>query len=103
MTRVEIIGNQVLLQDLLEMVERVLPAQYYTVMPVMLGKGSKGKASGDGVWPETNFVCLMFVHSEEHTTVLKKICADIKTGNRENALIMFTSDAHIFEEFRAFD
>lgn len=98
MTRVEIIGNQVLLEDLLEMIESVLPKQYYTVMPVMLAKGSKGKANGDGVWLETNFVCLMFVNSGEHTAVLKKICADIKSVNRENALIMFTSDAHVFEE-----
>ncbi len=91
MFRVEIIGNQVLLQDLLDAVEQKLPQQCYTVLPVLRAKGREEKANGDDVWMERNFVCLMFVDNTEDTVEITRICDVMRSQNTMNALIMFTS------------
>jgi len=92
MVRVEIIGNQILLQELLDVIEEKLPQQWYTVLPVLFAKGKKGKANGDGVWMETNFVCLMFVKKIEDVSALQSICTAIKKHNTKNSLTIFTSE-----------
>lgn len=91
MVRVEVIGNQILLQDLVDSIEEKLPNQYYTVWSTLRAKGRKGKANGDDIWMEKNFVCLMFVHGAEAVGEIQRICAAIKTQNTTNALTMFTS------------
>ncbi len=91
MVRVEVIGNQILLQDFIDTVEARLPKQWYTVLPVLHAKGQKGKANGDAVWMEKNFVCLMFINSVEAIAEIERICDSIKAQNTANALTMFTS------------
>lgn len=108
MIRIEIIGNVELLDELTEKFLEEMPQQYYSIMPMMRGFGKKGYASGDSVWPESNFYCLIliddagddtdddFVNSETNDKknpvhILKTICDDIQKGAPKNSITFFAS------------
>ncbi len=92
MKRVEIIGNQELLADIEEQLQNKLPRQHYTILNVLTGKGRKGEARGDGVWPTRNFYCVLFVDSDETVSIIQKIIKIRKHDNEVNALVSFISD-----------
>lgn len=92
MKRVEIIGNQELMADLEEQMQDKLPQQHYTILDVLTGKGRKGEARGDAVWPAKNFYCVLFVENDETVSIIQKIIKIIKHDNTVNALVSFISD-----------
>ena len=95
MKRIEIIGNQELMAELEEKLWAKLPHLHYTILNVLAGKGRKGQARGDGVWPTINFYCVLLVENGEDVKIIQDIVKIIKHDNTVNALKAFVSEGNI--------
>lgn len=60
MKRVEIIGNRSIEEDLFEVFPKDESIIYYTKIPVVHGLGSSGPRLGDNIWPEENFMLIIY-------------------------------------------
>ena len=60
MRRVEIMAAQAILEDVLEALEHYAVPMHYTIIPTAHGKGNTIPKLGDDVWPEENFVLIIY-------------------------------------------
>lgn len=60
MRRVEIMAAQALQEDMLEALEEAGIPSSYTILPVAYGRGRTDPKLGDSVWPEENFVLIIY-------------------------------------------
>ncbi len=65
MKRVEIIANRSVEDDLMEALQEAGAAKEYTKYPVAHGVGSAGPRMGDAIWPEENFVLVVYCGDDE--------------------------------------
>jgi len=65
MIRVEVIANQSVEENILEALKYEGVGKQYTKYPNILGVGSSGPRMGDAVWPEENFVLVIWCDEEE--------------------------------------
>ena len=65
MKRVEIIANQSVEENVLEALVKHEVGKYYTKYPNILGVGSSGPRMADAVWPEENFILVIWCEEEE--------------------------------------
>lgn len=65
MKRVEIMAAQAIQQDILDAFALYAVPARYTIVPVAHGWGETNPKLGDDVWPEENF--LMIIYCEEET------------------------------------
>ena len=61
MVRLELIANRSVEEDFFDLLtERGLANVAYTKVPVVFGSGNAGPRQGDHVWPEENFLLMMY-------------------------------------------
>ena len=60
MRRVEIMAAQAILEDVLEALEHFQVSKHYTIIPAVHGRGKTNPKLGDDVWPEENFLLIMY-------------------------------------------
>ena len=65
MTRLEVIANRSVQEDVIEALSKALDGLEYTVIPVAHGVGVRAKKLGTPVWPEENFVLVAYVERAE--------------------------------------
>ncbi len=65
MKRIEIIANRSVEEDLMEGFEKAGVAQHYTKIPIVVGVGNSGPRMGDHIWPEENFMLIIYCENEE--------------------------------------
>ncbi len=65
MRRIEIIASRSVETDMMEALGRREAARFHTKIPVAHGVGSSGPRQGDAVWPEENFVLIVYCEDEE--------------------------------------
>lgn len=63
--RVEIIGNRSIQEDLVDLLSGEGVGGHRTVFPEAQGIGRSGPRRGDHVWPEENFVMVVYCTLEE--------------------------------------
>jgi hypothetical protein len=63
--RVEIIGNRSIQDDLEDLLKGEGAGLYRTVFPEAQGTGRSGPRRGDHVWPEENFVMVVYCGLDE--------------------------------------
>jgi hypothetical protein len=94
MKRVEIIANRSIQEDLFDYFEKHELDHHYTIMPLVYGRGSSGPRKGDAIWPEENF--LMIIYCEE--VEVEKIAAairEMKSYFPEEGTKMFVAQAEV--------
>lgn len=91
--RLEIVGNQSLLEDLLEALGQVSRPLEYTLVPGVQGAGSSGERLGDGVWPELNFQMVIYLDPELRAAALESV-RGIKTLFPLEGLKVWVSEAY---------
>lgn len=64
MKRVEIIAAQAIQEDILDALEHYGVPRKYTIIPTAHGMGSTNPKLGDDVWPEENFILLIYCQEE---------------------------------------
>jgi hypothetical protein len=65
MIRLEIIANNSVEENILEALANAGAGKYYTKIPGVHGSGSSGPRKGDAVWPEENFMLVIWCELEE--------------------------------------
>jgi nitrogen regulatory protein PII len=77
MIRVEIIANHSVEENILEALAKEQVGKYYTKYSNVLGTGSAGPRMGDAVWPEENFVLVIWCEEDEARSI-KRAVAKVK-------------------------
>jgi hypothetical protein len=65
MTRLEVIANRSVQEDVVEALGKAVAGLEYTVIPVAHGVGARAKKLGTPVWPEENFVLIAYIERAE--------------------------------------
>jgi hypothetical protein len=73
MIRVEIIANQSVEENILEALAKEEAGKFYTKYPNILGNGSSGPRMGDAVWPEENFIYVIWCEKDEALKIEKAV------------------------------
>jgi hypothetical protein len=73
MTRLEIIANHSVEENILEALGKEGVGKYYTKYPTIFGVGSSGPRMGDSIWPEENFALVIWCEEEEARTIKRAV------------------------------
>jgi len=65
MIRTEIIANRSVEENILEALAKEGVGKFYTMIPNVHGVGACGPRMGTAVWPEENFVLIIWCEEEE--------------------------------------
>jgi len=65
MIRIEIIANHSVEENILEALAKEGVGKFYTKTPHIFGVGSTGPRMGDSVWPEENFIMIIWCEEDE--------------------------------------
>lgn len=90
MKRVEIIANRSVEDNIMEALRMEGVAKFYTKYPVTHGNGSCGPRMGDAVWPEENFVLVVWCEDEEAGRIEKAVLP-VKTQFPNEGIKVFFS------------
>lgn len=69
MIRIELVANQSTQDVLIKNLEALVPGFYYTLIPLVYGRGKKSYKLGTTTWPETNFLLLAYVDDSEEKNI----------------------------------
>lgn len=78
MKRLEIIGNRSIEEDLFDLFKKNDINTHYTKVPVVFGIGNSDPKMGDHIWPEENFLLIIYCNEEEAEKIIKAV-QDLKT------------------------
>ena len=73
MNRVEIIANNALEENLMGLLEKKGIGQYYTRFNNVHGRGFTNPKMGSAVWPEEDFVIVIYCEDEKAQTVKEAV------------------------------
>jgi len=90
MIRVEIIANRSIQEDLLDFLAKHQVGEFRTIIPEVHGKGSSGPRQGDHIWPEENFIMLIFCELGEAKQIRKAI-EELKEYFPDEGIKMFAT------------
>jgi nitrogen regulatory protein PII len=77
MKRVEIIANRSAQEEILDGLESAIPDFFYTLVPVVRGRGRQKRRMGTPTWPEENFLLIAYV-KDETALAIREVVAGIK-------------------------
>ncbi len=92
MKRIEIIANRSVQDNLIDSLEEAIPDFYYTVMPLVHGRGRQQRRLGTATWPEENFLILAYVSDADADTA-RNVVAGIKTRFPKEGVKIFSVPA----------
>jgi hypothetical protein len=65
MMRIEIIANHSVEENILDALAAENVGKYYTKIPIAHGVGTSGPRMGDAIWPEENFILVIWCEADE--------------------------------------
>ncbi len=91
MKRIEIIGNRSLEEDLFDTFKKMKIVEHYTKVPVVHGVGTSGPRLGNFVWPEDNFLLIIYCENKEAKKIIEAI-KEVKSYFKDEGLKLFESE-----------
>ena len=88
MTRIEIISNKSVEEDITETLENNVPGILYTTIPLAYGRGENDRKLGTSTWPEKNFVMISYVEDDQ-VEKIKLVVEEIKEKFPEEGIKLF--------------
>ena len=88
MIRLEIIANHSVEENILEALAKAEAGKYYTKFPSIFGVGSSGPRMGDAVWPEENFVLVIWCEEAEARAIQQAV-ASVKKKFPDEGIKLF--------------
>ena len=92
--RVEIIANHSVEDDLMAHMKEHNCGSHYTLIPTVDGAGNSGSRMGDGVWPEENFVLILYA-DEAECGQIKAAVLEVKNLFPSEGIKMFRTSAEV--------
>ncbi|MBN2655903.1 MAG: hypothetical protein JXR86_02510 [Spirochaetales bacterium] len=90
MKRVELIANHSVEEDLFESFEKRNIVKAFTKIPSVHGAGNSTPKRGDHIWPEENFLLLIFCEDEE-AELIRESVAEVKEHFTDEGIKLFIS------------
>ncbi|MDR2808699.1 MAG: hypothetical protein LBB43_06820 [Spirochaetaceae bacterium] len=88
MTRIEIIANHSVEDNILDAFRERGVGKYYTKYPTVHGVGSSNPRMGDAVWPEENFALVIWCEKAEADTIEQAV-ASVKKDFPDEGIKVF--------------
>ena len=88
MLRIEIIANQSVEENIHEALKEHNVGKYFTLYPNISGVGSAGPHMGDAIWPEQNFVMVIWCEKEE-AKIIEKAVTEVKERYPDEGIKLF--------------
>jgi len=86
--RLEIIANQSVEEDILEALQRKGMGRFYTKIPSVQGVGNSDPRFGDHIWPEENFLLIIYCTEDEAAQIAQAV-AEVKARFNEEGIKLF--------------
>jgi hypothetical protein len=93
MTRVEIVANHSVEENILDAFRELGVGKYYTKYPTVYGVGSSGPRMGDAVWPEENFALVIWCEEPEAGGIEQAVALVKKEFPNEGIKLFRLSDS----------
>ncbi|MDR1894133.1 MAG: hypothetical protein LBQ61_05490 [Spirochaetales bacterium] len=88
MVRIEIIADQAVEDDIREALREYKAAKHFTKIPVVYGEGNTEPKYGDHIWPEENFIIIVYCEDDEAARV-KAAIAKVKEHFPQEGIKLF--------------
>ncbi|HEQ72432.1 MAG TPA: hypothetical protein ENN69_08075 [Spirochaetia bacterium] len=92
MIRIEIFGNRAVEEDLFDLLNKHRAAPHFTLIPEVQGTGTSGPRKGDAVWPEENFVLVVYCEKKE-ADAIKNAVHELKERFPDEGVKLFAVKA----------
>lgn len=86
--RMEIIANHSVEADIFEALEKHAVGQYYTKIPSVQGVGNSNPRLGDPIWPEENFLLVLYCDQEQAARIAQAV-AEVKARFANEGIRLF--------------
>ena len=86
--RIEIIANRSIEADMFDIFKRKDIVHNYTKIPAVYGVGSSGPRMGDHIWPEENFILIIYCPEDEAVRI-KEAIAELKVLFKQEGIKLF--------------
>lgn len=90
MMRLEIVANNSVEENILEAFKEEGVGKYYTKIPGVYGVGSSGPRMGDAIWPEENFIYIIWC-DEDEALGIKDAVAKVKEQFPDEGIKLFST------------
>ncbi len=91
MKRIELIANQSVEDDIFEAFEKREIVKSYTKIPSVHGSGNCTPKRGDHIWPEENFLLLIFCEDSE-ALLIQEAVSEVKGHFQDEGIKLFISN-----------
>lgn len=91
MKRIELIANQSVEDDIFEAFEKRNIVKAFTKIPSVQGSGNNTPKRGDHIWPEENFLLLIFCEDSE-AQLIEEAIRDVKAQFENEGIRLFISN-----------
>jgi len=88
MKRIEIIANRSVEEDMFDLFRKRGIVRHYTRLPEVFGVGRQGPRMGDHIWPEENFLLLVYCGEEEAQSIRQAV-AELKEFFKTEGIKLF--------------
>jgi hypothetical protein len=96
MKRLEVICSRAIHDDLFDLFRKHETGRHFSMVPTVFGSGSSEPKKGDPVWPEENFILILYCDEDEAGRVLAAV-RELKSFFPDEGVKLFAVDA---EELR---
>ena len=90
MKRLEIVANKSVEDNLIELFDARGIGSRYTMIPVVHGRGGSGSRKGDHVWPEENFMLIIYC-DEAEAEAMEEAVLEIKAAFPDEGIKCFVT------------
>jgi len=88
--RVEIIANHSVEQDIMDALEKKKLAGYFTKIPSVHGRGDADPKRGDHIWPEENFILIIYCEDGDALTI-ETLMEEVRTHFPDEGIRCFVT------------
>ena len=88
MRRIEIIANHSIEEDMFEQFNRRKVVRQFTKIPNVMGVGNSGPRRGDHIWPEENFILIVYCDDDE-VELIQDAIAELKEFFPDEGIKLF--------------
>ena len=88
--RVEVIANHSVEQDIMDLLEIRGLATHFTKIPSVHGRGDSDPKRGDHIWPEENFILIIYTDPSRAARVCEAV-AEVKEKFPDEGIHCFTT------------
>lgn len=89
MLRIEIIANRSVQDDIIEGLESAIENFFYTVVPIVQGRGRQKRRLGTPTWPEENFLLIAYL-PEEALPLVRETVGGVKSRFPAEGIKLFS-------------